>query len=175
MVKKKLIPLILSVTIAASFGLIGCGKNKNTTPDNGKNAVSEAADDVKDTAEGLWDKVTDTSMDFKEEKLKSQLEDQGYDLKKVDSTDSYFSVDSNTYEIDGDNLAVYEYGENDTEVMKTDINSITNEGAKINNKDVNWKSNPHVYKKGRVVAIYDGDNSKILDTLKNVLGDPILG
>lgn len=176
MVRKKLIPLILSVTIAASFGLVGCGKdNDGTTADNGKSTVEEAADDVKDTAEGLWDKVTDTSMDYKEEKLKTELEDKGYDLKKVDSTDSYFSVDSHTYDIDGDQLTVYEYGEDETETMKTDVNSITDEGTKINNKTVEWKSNPHVYKKGRVVAIYDGENKDIINTLKDVLGHPILG
>lgn len=184
MIKKKIIPLILAATLTFSIGLMGCGNN-NTTTDNNKNGsvtndLKDAAEDTKDNVVGLWDKVTDNSMDYTADKVRQDLTGKGYKLTEVADTkisDKYnlFSQKGKTYDVNGDYLTIYEYKDTDEAAMKADVNTITDEGKKVANKDVSWASTPHIYKKGRVIAIYDGDKADVLTALKDVLGDPILG
>ena len=63
----------------------------------------------------------------------------------------------------------------DSEKLMNDLKTITNNGATINGKAITWTAAPHVYKKGRIIVIYDGSNETTLTDLKDILGDPILG
>lgn len=187
MLRKKIIPLILAATLALSIGLIGCGNNNNNNGTNGTNGTNTVTEDIKDAAKDtgddvaeLWNKVTDNQMNYTADEVKRDLVGKGYELKEVTDTkvsDTYnlFSNKGKTYDINGEYLTIYEFKESDEAGMKDAVNSITNEGKKISNKDVSWASSPHVYKKGRVLAIYDGKNTDVLSALKDVLGNPILG
>lgn len=185
MVRKKIIPLVLAVTLSLSVSLLGCknddnadSTSKNNTTNKTDNSTTNNSEDnsnLADDTEMLFDKVTDNKMDYTSDKLKESLDKAGYKLEEVDENDSWFSVDVHTYKINDDKLYIYEYKETDTDTMKKDINSITNNGAKINDKDINWEKAPHVYKKGRVLTIYDGENTEVLTALKEALGNPILG
>lgn len=182
MLRKKIIPLILAATLALSIGLIGCGNKDNNTTDNNKvtEDVKDAAKDTGDDVAELWNKVTDNKMDYTADEVKRDLVGKGYQLKEVADTkvsDTYnvFSNKGKTYDINGEYLTIYEFKDSDEAGMKDAINSITDQGKKIANKDVSWAASPHVYKKGRVLAIFDGKNADVLTALKDVLGDPILG
>lgn len=186
MIRKKIVPLVLAAVMSLSIGLIGCGNNDNATTDKNNNTttedntnlkddVNDVAEDVKEGTANLFDKVTDDKMDYTADQLRKELDKAGYKLQKVDENDSLFSVDVHTYKINNEKLYIYEYDESDVESMKNDINSITENGTKINGKDVKWEKASHIYKKGRILVIYDGDNSEVLSTLKDTLGNPILG
>lgn len=175
MIKKKIIPLILAMTISLSVGFVGCGCS------NGKTAgetVKDAAEDTKDEVAKLWDKVTDQKMDYSVEELKQDLDNKGYKLTETDKVkerNDFFKVKGKTYEINNGYLSLYEYDSDAAADLEADINTITDNGTKVNGTDVTWNTAAHIYKKGRVVAIYDGDNADVLTALKEVLGAPILG
>ncbi|MBU5487652.1 hypothetical protein KQI77_05665 [Clostridium sp. MSJ-8] len=177
--RKKIFSILLAATLVFSTtSMIGCGKNK-TDDENNNNSVAE---DVKDTAdeaagetEKLFDKVTDRTMEYTAADLKTKLEEKGYDVSKEKDAEDYFTTKGKVYDVDGDTLYVYEYGEKDNSEIEKDINSIDIKGNKIGEKNITWKATPHMYKKGRVVVMYDGDNKGIINTLKETLGDPFVG
>lgn len=179
--KKKIFSILLASTLVFSTtSMLGCGKNNTTTDDGNKN--NSVSEDIKDTTdetvgetEKLFDKVTDRTMEYTAADLKTKLEEKGYDVTKEKDTEHFFTTDGKAYDVDGDTLYVYEYGESDTSAIETDINSIDIKGNKIGEKNVTWKATPHMYKKGRVVVIYDGDNKDVINTLKETLGDPFVG
>ncbi|NLK94128.1 MAG: hypothetical protein GX275_02890 [Clostridiales bacterium] len=176
---KKIILLISTLGILTTF-LTGCGCNRaaqdtKNTAENVKDAAKEGAENVKEGAVGLYDKVTDKTMDYEAQSLIKSLEDEGYKLKEDVDSDSYFSVAGKKYKINDDELRIYEYATTAASDLEKDFNTIGENAGTINNKEVKWNKEAHLYKKGRIVVIYDGEDSKILTSLKNYLGDPIVG
>ena len=88
---------------------------------------------------------------------------------------SYFSAKNTDYIINDEKFSVYQYNKEDKDKLEADLRSVTDNGVKINGATMNWKTAPHIYKKGRVVVIYDGDNETALTEAKEILGSPILG
>ena len=84
------------------------------------------------------------------------------------------SVENDDYTINGDRLSIYEYDESAKSTLEGDLKSITDNGMMINGNKTSWTKAAHIYKKGRLVVIYDGNNESILTTLKEVLGEPLL-
>lgn len=185
--RKRILPLVLAALLTASVSFVGCGNNDgNTTTNDGKNTVEDvgknATDATKDSGENLknatnnlWDNVTDTTMDLGANDVKEQLKEKGLKLTEEDTKTNYFSVEGKTYNLNGDKIFIYEYEKNNTDKLKEDINKISADAKTINGKAVNWNKTPHLYKKGRTVVIYDGEDSDTLTTLKEVLGNPVVG
>lgn len=189
MKKKKLLSLVLALGLATSTAFIGCNDNtaKNAGEDikNGAENVGDAAKDgiedigngIKDVGEkgsGLWDKVKDMSMTYNEDDFEREIENMGYKLIEVEDSKSFLSVENDDYTINGDKISVYEYDESAKGTLEADLKSITDNGMVINGNKVNWTKAPHIYKKGRIVVIYDGNSEAILTALKEILGEPLL-
>lgn len=204
MIKKKTLALILAVGLATSTALVGCNRStvendknrvENATDNAGKdveNGVEKIGDDVKKGAEGvgdavkngvndigeagvgLWDKVKDMSMTYDEDDFKKEIEKKGYKLNKVENSKSLLSVENDDYTINGDKISIYEYDEGAKSTLEGDLRSITDNGMMINGSKVSWTNAAHIYKKGRVIVIYDGNNESVLTALKEVLGEPLL-
>ncbi|WP_294353842.1 hypothetical protein [uncultured Clostridium sp.] len=179
MLKNKLTSLLLAASMAFSISLVGCGETVKEDVKNGaedvKEGVKDLGDNVADTTENLVDRVKDTTMDYDLSTFKKDLESKGIAISNMDKNDSLFSVDNEDFTINGDRVSVYEYGSGDSEKLMNDLKTITNNGATINGKAITWTAAPHVYKKGRIIVIYDGSNETTLTDLKDILGDPILG
>jgi len=174
MIKKRVIILISFMEIAFAVLLIGCGSNE-TGEDIGKR-IEDGAKKTNESAFDLGANITDTNMDYDKDALKTEVEAKGYIAKEIlEVGNSYFSVENIDYIINDEKFSVYQYNKEDKNKLEEDLNSITDNGMKINNVNINWKKAPHIYKKGRLVVIYDGDNEVALTEAKEILGTPILG
>ncbi|MCI6190976.1 MAG: hypothetical protein MSA89_14525 [Clostridium sp.] len=178
--KKKLTCLILSLGLSLSLAGCGCGKNNdgnNTVGnviENGADTVGDAVKDVGEGAANIVDNITDTTMDYNASDFRRDLEKSGAKVEETEASQSYFSIDNKDYTIDGERISVYEYDEDDATTLRNDLSTVTNNGTTINNKDVKWNKKAHIYKKGRIVVVYDGDNEKVLKVLNDTLGNSLL-
>ncbi|PRR81348.1 hypothetical protein [Clostridium vincentii] len=174
MFKKKFVPFAFIIGISLSVFLLGCGTNE-TSEDISKK-VEEGVTKTGETASDLVKKITDSTMDYNSDDLKKDVESKGYIPKEVEEGGkSYFSAENNDFIINGETFSVYQYNAEDNTKLEDDLRSVTDNGMKINDTNVNWKTAPHIYKKGRVVVIYDGDNEIALTEAKEILGNPVLG
>ena len=171
MKKKKLLTLVLALCLATSTAFIGCSKD---TVENAGDKIKNGTEDVGEAGVGLWDKVTDDSMTYNEDDFKKEIEKKGYKLTEIEDTKSLLSVENDDYTINGDRLSIYEYDESAKSTLEGDLKSITDNGMMINGNKTSWTKAAHIYKKGRLVVIYDGNNESILTTLKDILGEPLL-
>ena len=178
--KKKLTCLILSLGLSLSLAGCGCGKNNdgnNTVGnviENGADTVGDAVKDVGEGAANIVDNITDTTMDYNASDFRRALEKSGAKVEETEASQSYFSIDNKDYTIDGERISVYEYDEDDATTLRNDLSTVTNNGTTINNKDVKWNKKAHIYKKGRIVVVYEGDNEKVLKVLNDTLGNSLL-
>lgn len=194
--KKKISCLILALGLSLSLAGCGCGNNNtdntgtNNTGSNGNvveegvnkagNAVKNGVEDVKEGAEDLVNntdslvhRMTDTTMEYNKEDLKKALEKDGYKVEETKASKSHFSVDSKDFKVDGETISVYEYDTDDVDTLKKDLGTVTENGAKINGKEVTWNKQAHIYKKGRLIVVYDGNDAKLIKSLNSALGDPL--
>ena len=187
----KVLALCMSSCLAISSLLLGCNAKQDTknAADNVKNGVEDIGEGVKQGAEdigegvkqgteNLVDKITDNSMTYDEDDFKRELQNQGVNVQEVDTSKPLLSVDSDDFilsNINNQRISIYEYEEGDKDKLNNDIASIKENGMNINGQKVTWNAKPHIYKKGRLVVVYDGEDSGALDTLRGLLGNPILG
>ena len=178
--KKTLLTLLCSGVVATTF-LLGCGCNISTT-ENVKEGVGDVergaenvADNVKNAGESLYGKVTDKSMEYSKDDFIKDLNSHGIQTTEFENKTEYFTADKYGYKVGDDSIYVYQYNTKGEADIEKDINSIEDNGNKINNSIVQWNSGAHIYKKGRLVVIYDGNNKDTLNKLNEVLGNPILG
>lgn len=177
MKNKKILTLCMASCLGMSSFLFGCNAKqdvKNTAEDV-KDGVEKVGEGVKEGTESLVDKITDNSMTYSKEDFKKDLEKNNITPESVPVEKSFFSIDSDDYTINGQRISIYEYNESDSDKLNNDIGTITDNGLMINGNSVTWKVKPHIYKKGRIVVLYDGDDATTLNTLSSILGNPILG
>lgn len=199
MKNKKILALSISACLGLSSLLYGCGAsnyandkdgNLNSTVNDAgndvkdkvqdagedvKNSVKDAGEDIKNGTENIIDNVKDTTMTYDEDDFENDLRKNNVKVEDVDGENYLFSVGSDDYLLNGQRISVYEYDSDESQLLNNDIASIADKGNTINGKKVTWNAEPHIYKKGRIVVVYDGNDSSTLTTLKNILGDPILG
>ncbi|MBD7911546.1 MULTISPECIES: hypothetical protein [Clostridium] len=173
MFKERKFALFTIVVLLISLLFSGCNA-KNTIEDAGKN-IKQGTEKVSEDAKDIVSKIKDESMGYSKDELKKELAKKGITLEKQDTTSPYFSVKSEDYKIVGGSLIIYEYNLEDKEKIISDLKTVTENGSVINGTKINWLKAPHIYKKGRVVVIYDGDDEAIKTNLKEILGEPLLG
>lgn len=188
LIRKKILPLLLALSLGASALLVGCGtgnakedtknaaENVKDSVENAGDAVKNAGDAVVDGTSDIISKIKDNSMTYNKEDFKKDLEKANVAPSEIKSEEqSFFSVKPDTYVINGQNVSVYEYNEGDKDALENDLRSIKDNGKNINGTATNFKDTPHVYKKGRIVVMYDGNDDGTITALTNILGTPILG
>ena len=174
MIKKVMFSLTFVIGIFLSIFLLGCG-TKETVDDIGKK-VEEGVEKTGEATSDIVSKITDMSMDYDKDDLKKDVEAKGYIPKEVDDMEKqYFSAEKTNYIINDEKFTIYQYNKEDKLRLEDDIRSIKENGMIINGVNMNWSSAPHMYKKGRIVVIYTGDNEIVLTEAKDLLGMPILG
>ena len=174
MIKKRFILFAFLIGIFLSVFLLGCG-TKEPVEDISKK-IEQGAQKTGEATLDLVSKITDTSMDYNKDNLKKDVEAKGYIAKEVEEKEKpYFLAEHTNYIVNDEKFSVYQYNNEDKDKLEADLKSVTDSGVMINGATVNWKTAPHIYKKGRVVVIYDGDNETVLTEAKEILGSPILG
>ena len=85
----------------------------------------------------------------------------------------YFRVRAARYLLNGENLQAFEYESADQ--TASDASRIGPDGTSIGATQVDWVSDPHFYRSGRLIVLYVGRGATILALLQSVLGPQIAG
>ena len=85
----------------------------------------------------------------------------------------FFSVKGQAIKVDGEDVQVFEYSSE--AAAETEAAFISPDGSSIGTSMPFWVAPPHFYKAGRIIALYVGENSAVMDVLGSVLGAQFAG
>ena len=95
----------------------------------------------------------------------------------VESGDSveqpFFAVSGQILPVNQTEVQVFEYGT--AEAMETDASLVASDGASVGTTMISWIAPPHFYKTGRIIVLYLGKDTAVLDLLNQVLGVQFAG
>jgi hypothetical protein len=92
--------------------------------------------------------------------------------KSIGETPAGFTGESSTFAIGDEYLTVLEY-ESD-ELARKDAAQVTDEGQVLFGKPAAWKTRTNLYRRGRLIAIYDGTSARTAKLLAASFGEPFL-
>ena len=126
---------------------------------------------------------TSKATDYDYASLIDDLRAAGATVGDTGEVSSYeFSVKGQTITVNGEAVNVYEFAEAataDTEagyVSPGGIEvSVPLGGGEFRASMVDWFAPPHFYKKGRLIVIYIGDSTAVINPLEGVLGPQFAG
>lgn len=90
---------------------------------------------------------------------------------KDEVSQSFFSVNARKISIGGKLVSIYEF--NDSNIARTQANTISKDGYGIGNYQISWIDKPHFYQKGNLIVCYVGNDRNLLFELVVILGSPI--
>ena len=85
---------------------------------------------------------------------------------------AFFSVPAHVYRVEGNDLQVYRYASD--EAAAADAATVSPNGA-IGGAMPMWIAPPHFFRRGNTIAIYLGDNARVLTELERILGRQFAG
>src|SRR5438067_411400 len=85
----------------------------------------------------------------------------------------FFSVQANVLRINGEDVQVFDYS--DAAAANAEATLVSPDGTSIGTSNLHWVSPPHFYKRGKIVALYLGENIRVLRALETVLGEQFAG
>lgn len=102
------------------------------------------------------------------------LESAGAEVKAGDPIDqAFFSVPGGILKVNGADVQVFEY--QSAEAMGTEASQVSEDGSTIGTNMVSWVEAPHFFQSGRLLVLYVGTDTAILDLLKEMLGEQFAG
>jgi hypothetical protein len=90
-----------------------------------------------------------------------------------DITQPFFSVNGLVIRVDGEDVQVFEYA--DADGAENDADLVSPGGGSIGTHMASWIAPPHFYRAGRLIVLYVGAKSDVLDVLEEVLGPQFAG
>lgn len=88
-------------------------------------------------------------------------------------TQPFFSVPGQVITVNGEQVQVYEYVNEDD--ANADAARISPDGGTVGNTMVDWIAPPHFYKKGQLIVLYVGTNTSVMKILEMTLGSQVAG
>lgn len=119
------------------------------------------------------DKINYNYNDFIED-----LTNKAYEISEIKSNEEVnplkiFSVYAKRIKVNGGIIGVYEFENSD--MAKKDAATISNNAFTIGHSMISWVSDPHFFRKGKVIIEYVGTNIKLLKDLESIVGSQIAG
>ena len=144
--------LLLVFLLASAYALNACGWQAETS---GPEAEVQGVMDLTGLLDGL--------------------RSAGATAEVVDTiTQAFFSPEGVFITINGEeDIQVFEY--ENTEAMESEAAQVTPDGSSVGTSTMMWVDAPHFFKSGRILVLYIGSNSAILDLLDTVLGPQFAG
>ncbi|MGL4875214.1 MAG: hypothetical protein ACRC30_11260 [Clostridium sp.] len=182
--KNRVLKITVFILIVGSF--LGCN-DINKQAQNMQNSVNQGADNSKKEIKNIGDasKSGEKNINtFSNEDIQidatyiiNNLNAKGFDAKKIQKTDKsydiFFSVPQESVQLNGGYISIYQYGNNDKQIMQNDFNTMNEKGYIVNRNEDNWTLNFHLFRKGRVFLVYDGSDTNILRALNEILGNQV--
>jgi len=85
----------------------------------------------------------------------------------------FFDVEARILEVDGEGVQVFEYG--DAATTAAQAARVSSDGSQIGTSKPLWVGPPHFYRKGRLLVLYVGEDTRTLERLACLLGPPFAG
>ncbi len=92
-------------------------------------------------------------------------------LGKIDA--GLFSASGSKLVASSEELLAYEFATEDD--AQAAASTVSPDGMGIGSKYINWTKTPHYFRSGRLIVIYDGKQSLIVDTLTKAMGPMFAG
>lgn len=90
-----------------------------------------------------------------------------------DISQPFFSVTGNAITVDGENVQVFEYA--DTEQAEAQAALVSPDGSSIGTTMASWIAPPHFYQAGKIIVLYVGDDTTLINVLESVMGPQFAG
>ncbi|MCM1989936.1 hypothetical protein [Oceanirhabdus seepicola] len=122
--------------------------------------------------------ITDSTFDS--EKFEIEMKAKNYEFQLIHVKKDFLPTTRKRMVIGEEAIDIYLYSNN--KKMEKDAKNIDSGGCEytstsIFSKSVNvsWVSEPHFYKKGKLIVLYVGTNEKIISDLKDIFGEQFAG
>ncbi len=86
---------------------------------------------------------------------------------------SFFSVTGNIITVNGGDVQVFEYA--DAATADTEATLVSPDGYSVGTSMISWVATPHFYKAGRLIVLYVGDITDVINVLEAELGQQFAG
>ncbi len=85
----------------------------------------------------------------------------------------FFAVQGRLIAVDGEDVQVFEY--EDAASVEDAAGDVSADGGSVGTSMIGWVAPPHFYKKARLLVLYVGDDSEVMQLLEDVLGEQFAG
>ena len=85
----------------------------------------------------------------------------------------FFTPEGNILKVNGADVQVFEY--ENAEAMESEASQVSSDGGSIGTSMVSWMGTPHFYKTGKIIALYVGSDTAVLELLEGALGPQFAG
>lgn len=85
----------------------------------------------------------------------------------------FFTPEGSIVKVNGQDIQVFEY--ESAEAMEAEASQVAPDGGSVGTSMMMWMDAPHFYKTGRIIVLYVGSDSAILDLLENMIGPQFAG
>jgi hypothetical protein len=86
---------------------------------------------------------------------------------------AFFSPEGEILRVNGADVQAFEY--ESPEAMENEASQVAPDGGSIGTSMVTWVDAPHFYQAGRMIVLYVGSESAVLDLLEKALGPQFAG
>jgi hypothetical protein len=108
------------------------------------------------------------------ERLIGELEEEGIAIEQGEKIEQpFFGVEGQILRIEGMDVQFYAY--ESAEAARKEADAIAPDGSSVGTSMVTWVDTPHFYLEDEVIALYVGDDEKVLEALEEALGQQIAG
>jgi hypothetical protein len=88
-------------------------------------------------------------------------------------TQPFFTPQGQIIKLHGEDVQVFEYG---NEGMANDEAMLVSaDGSSVGTSMITWIDAPHFYQAGKIIVLYVGKNTQVIDTLNELLGNQFAG
>ena len=106
--------------------------------------------------------------------LMTALQAAGATVEVGDSiTQDFFTPEGHILTVNGADIQVFEY--ETAEAMESEAAQVAPDGGSVGTSMMMWMDAPHFYKMGRIIVLYVGSDSTVLNLLTEVLGPQFAG
>jgi hypothetical protein len=85
----------------------------------------------------------------------------------------FLSVKGLMLKVHGEDVQVFQF--HDAPAADKQADAVSPDGSAVGTAKIHWIGSPHFYKKGRLLVLYVGEESKVLKALQAVLGPQFAG
>jgi len=106
--------------------------------------------------------------------LIAALQASGASVEMADSiSQPFFTPEGSIIKVNGADVQVFEY--ESVKAMESEASQVSPDGGSVGTAMVSWMDTPHFYKTGKIIVLYVGSDTILLELLEGVLGPQFAG